>query len=190
MRAWRFACLLLLVAVLPNPVRAQDPSSRLDEIIGRGTLRVGLTGDYRPFSILDKQTGRYSGLDVDMGNNLADALGARLEIVHTAWKNLLPDLLDQRFDIGMGGVTITLERQKAAFFSTPIMRTGKAPIARCADKANMRAFPRSTARASGSSSTRAAPTNASTGPTCERRRSSSFPTTPASSTNLRRAGPT
>jgi len=69
-----------------------------------------------------------------MGNNLADALGARLEIVHTPSKNLLPDLLDQRFDIGMGGVTITLERQKAAFFSTPIMRTGKAPIARCADK--------------------------------------------------------
>jgi len=34
----------------------------------------------------------------------------------------------------MGGVSITLDRQKKGFFSTPIMREGKTPIARCADK--------------------------------------------------------
>jgi cyclohexadienyl dehydratase len=34
----------------------------------------------------------------------------------------------------MGGVTITLARSKTAFFSTPVMRSGKTPIARCADK--------------------------------------------------------
>ena len=34
----------------------------------------------------------------------------------------------------MGGVSITLDRQKKGMFSTPIMREGKTPIARCADK--------------------------------------------------------
>jgi cyclohexadienyl dehydratase len=34
----------------------------------------------------------------------------------------------------MGGVSVTLERQKAAFFSAPYLRDGKTPIARCADK--------------------------------------------------------
>ena len=34
----------------------------------------------------------------------------------------------------MGGVSVTLERQKTAFFSAPYLRDGKTPIARCADK--------------------------------------------------------
>jgi cyclohexadienyl dehydratase len=38
------------------------------------------------------------------------------------------------FDIAMGGVSITLDRQKKGMFSTPVMREGKTPIARCADK--------------------------------------------------------
>src|SRR5205823_5868912 len=40
----------------------------------------------------------------------------------------------QKFDVAMGGVSITLDRQKKGLFSTPIMREGKTPIARCADK--------------------------------------------------------
>jgi cyclohexadienyl dehydratase len=34
----------------------------------------------------------------------------------------------------MGGVSITLERQKKALFSAPYLRDGKTPIARCADR--------------------------------------------------------
>lgn len=126
---------LILAALLFSlPAMAQAPASRLDEIIARGTLRVGLTGDYRPFSLLDKSTGSYSGLDVDMANALASALGVKLEIVPTKWKDLLTDVSSDKFDVGMGGISITLPRQKVAFFSIPVMRTGKAAIARCTDK--------------------------------------------------------
>jgi cyclohexadienyl dehydratase len=38
------------------------------------------------------------------------------------------------FDIAMGGISITLDRLKKGFFSTPVMRDGKTPIARCSDK--------------------------------------------------------
>ena len=34
----------------------------------------------------------------------------------------------------MGGITITLDRAKTALFSTAVMRSGKTPIARCADR--------------------------------------------------------
>jgi hypothetical protein len=37
--------------------QAQQPS-RLDDIVKRGTLRVGLTGDYLPFSSLDSATSK------------------------------------------------------------------------------------------------------------------------------------
>ena len=121
---------LVLVAVAV-PARAQQA---LDAILARGVVRVGLTGDYRPFSIKD-DAGRFEGLDVDMAESLAKALGVRLEIVPTAWPTLMPDLQSQKYDIGMGGITVTLDRAKTAYFSAPVMRSGKTPIARCADQA-------------------------------------------------------
>ena len=126
----RFVLLVSLLVAMAAPAAAK---SRLDDIVARGVLRVGLTGDYRPFSQRDA-AGAYSGLDVDMAHALADALGARLEIVPTTWAELLGDLGAGKFDIGMGGISITLTRQRTALFSAPVMRVGKTPIARCGDQ--------------------------------------------------------
>jgi cyclohexadienyl dehydratase len=112
---------------------AHAQTTKLDEIIQRGTLRVGLTGDYRPFSI-KAEDGTFTGLDVDQANALAAALGVRLEIVPTAWPTLMADLQAGKYDIGMGGITESMERAKTAFFSVPVMRSGKTPIARCVDR--------------------------------------------------------
>ena len=121
--------LLLTIASAP----AQQPS-RLDQIISRGTLRIGMTGDYRPFTFLDKETQKFGGFDVDMAESLGKALGVKVEYVQTAWPQMAGDFEADKFDIVMGGVSITLDRQKKGFFSTPIMREGKTPIARCGDK--------------------------------------------------------
>jgi cyclohexadienyl dehydratase len=124
----------LIVAVLAgSAAHAQQASSRLDEIIKRGTLRVGMTGDYLPFTYLDKTTEKFRGFDVDMAEALGKALGVKVEYVQTAWPKLAKDFEADQFDIAMGGVSVTLDRQKKGFFSTPIMREGKTPIARCAD---------------------------------------------------------
>jgi cyclohexadienyl dehydratase len=40
----------------------------------------------------------------------------------------------------MGGVSVTLERQKIGFFSEPYLRDGKTPIARCADQQRYQAL--------------------------------------------------
>jgi len=126
-----FATFVAIFAVAQ--AHAQQPS-RLDDIVKRGTLRVGMTGDYRPFTSLDKATGKFSGFDVDMAEALGKALGVKVEFVSTAWPQLMKDFEADNFDIAMGGVSITLDRQKKGLFSTPIMREGKTPIARCADK--------------------------------------------------------
>ena len=131
MRAFAWLLAVWLVAL---PAFAQSPDV-LDAIQQRGMLRVGLTGDYRPFSLRDPATGVFEGLDVDVAQAMAAALGVKLEIVPTVWANLLADLAAQRFDLAAGGISITLDRQRAAFFSTPVMRSGKTPIARCVDTA-------------------------------------------------------
>src|ERR1700710_243068 len=98
-------CLLLLAAL---PAQAQTV---LDTILARGTLRIGLTGDYRPFSIKDAAS-KFEGLDVDMAESLAKSMGVKLEIVPTAWPTLMADLHASKYDIGMGGISVTLERAK------------------------------------------------------------------------------
>jgi cyclohexadienyl dehydratase len=64
---------------------------------------------------------------------MAKALGVRLVFVKTSWPSLLSDLQASKFDIAGGGISITLDRQKHAFFSTPILQDGKTPIVRCTD---------------------------------------------------------
>jgi cyclohexadienyl dehydratase len=115
------------------PAQAQQ-TSRLDDIVKRGTLRVGMTGDYLPFTYLDRTTSKFRGFDVDMAETLGKALGVKVEYVQTAWPQLMKDFEADNFDIAMGGISITLDRQKKGMFSTPIMREGKTPIARCSDK--------------------------------------------------------
>jgi cyclohexadienyl dehydratase len=107
--------------------------SRLDQILARQVLRVGTTGDYRPFTVRDRTSGEYLGFDIDMGRSLAGALGVNVEFVPTSWATMGRDLKSGAFDIAMGGVSVTLDRQKTGFFSAPYLRDGKTPIALCAE---------------------------------------------------------
>ena len=119
-----------LPAVAPG---APAPSNRLDEILARGVLRVGSTGDYKPFTYRTTGAGGFIGLDITLADDLANSLGVKLQIVPTTWGAMMSDLGNDRFDLAMGGVSVSLERQKKAFFSTPYLRDGKTPIARCED---------------------------------------------------------
>ena len=109
-------------------------ASRFEAILSGHVLRVGTTGDYRPFTALDKSSGAYSGFDIDLARSLGQALGATVTFVPTTWGTLARDLENGAFDIAMGGISVTLDRQKIGFFSAPYLREGKTPIARCGDR--------------------------------------------------------
>jgi cyclohexadienyl dehydratase len=125
--------ILIVTAILTVPAMHAQAPSWLDAIVKRGTLRVGMTGDYAPFSAFDPATSTFHGFDVDMAESLGKALGVRVEYVRTVWPRLAQDFDADRFDIAMGGVSITPERQSKGLFSTPVMQEGKTPIARCKD---------------------------------------------------------
>lgn len=125
-----------VAAAAPVADAAASPapaSNRLDQILAHGVLRVGTTGDYKPFSVRMANGSTFVGLDIALAADLARSLGVRLEVVPTTWTTLMPDFADGRFDIAMGGISVTLERQRKAYFSAPYLRDGKTPIARCAD---------------------------------------------------------
>ena len=94
-----------------------------------GKLRVCTPGDYKPFSLL-RSDGAFEGLDVDLLQSAAKALGAELVFVKSTWPTLMKDFVE-KCDVGVGGISVSLERQKSAFFSSAYMVNGKAPITRC-----------------------------------------------------------
>ena len=108
-------------------VHAED--SRLDEVIKRGALRACTPGDYKPFS-LAKADGTFEGIDVDLIQSMAKSLGVEAKFVKTSWPKLMDDFVE-KCDIGVGGISVTLDRQKRAFFTSPYMVNGKAPITKC-----------------------------------------------------------
>ncbi|WP_153074230.1 transporter substrate-binding domain-containing protein [Paraburkholderia bonniea] len=128
------ALTLILTLTLPGAAStalAQAAPSRLDTVLTRGTLRACTPGDYKPYSY-QRPDGQFEGIDIDMAQSLAQSLGVKLSYVKTSWSNLMSDFAAQ-CDIGIGGISTTLERQKQAFFTQPYAIDGKTPIVRCDD---------------------------------------------------------
>ena len=104
----------------------------LTRIRRAGVLRIGLTGDYRPFSFRTP-AGALEGADVAMARDFARAIGVRPVFVMTTWAALSGDFSAGRFDIAVGGVSIDPARARLGLFSQPYVSDGKRPVVRCAD---------------------------------------------------------
>jgi len=103
----------------------------LDRIRAAGVIRIGTTGDYAPFTLLSGES--LAGSDIELAESLAEKLGARPVFVRTTWASLMSDLAAYKFDIALGGVSITPARQAAAAFSIPYTTGGKTILSRCRD---------------------------------------------------------
>ena len=74
--------LTLLLFVAASAASAQG--STWEQIHKTGVFRLGVTNS-PPWSSLDPQTGKWSGLSVALGQKIADALGVKLKLVQTTW---------------------------------------------------------------------------------------------------------
>lgn len=123
---------LALVAVSTGQAFAAEGASRLDEVVQRKALNICTTGDYRPFSYRPDGANDFVGIDIDLGRSLAKSLDAEAVFIQTKWSDLLADF-KTKCDIAMSGISVTLPRQREAFFSEMYLVNGKAPIVRCED---------------------------------------------------------
>ena len=105
----------------------------LDAILERGLLRVGSTGDYNPMSYLDPETNAYVGFDAALAEDLASALGVKIEYVPTSWPTLMEDTLAGKFDLALCGITITDARKEQALMSEGYLVNGKTILCRAED---------------------------------------------------------
>ncbi len=133
MKALRYG---LLVAWLIGSGVAAAPAPRsptLERVDALGVVRVGTPGDYRPYADREPGTDAWRGADVELVRALAAHFGVGVEFVPTTWATLMSDFAANRFDLAVGGISITEERRKVADFSVPYVRDGKTALGRCQD---------------------------------------------------------
>ena len=98
--------------------------STIEEILKRGELRVGFESGYVPFEMTNKK-GEFIGFDMDFARRLAKSMGVKFVPVNTAWDGIIPALMTGKFDIIMGGMTITQERNLKINFAEPYIVVGQ-----------------------------------------------------------------
>ncbi len=120
-------CILTLVSQAFCADIELAKKSTLEEILQRGTLRIGLDPGYQPFEMTDKK-GNIIGFDIDIAKALAKAMGVKLEIVNTDFDGIIPALLTNKFDIILSGMTVTQTRNLQINFVDPYIIVGQAII--------------------------------------------------------------
>ena len=114
----------------------------VERIEQRGTLLVGTTGDYRPLSFREPETGLYWGFAIELAEAMAKRMGVAVEFVPTSWPTLTADVQaePQLFDMAMGGITITETRCATMLMSEGYLANGKTILCRTEDTVRFRSL--------------------------------------------------
>ena len=110
-------------------------SGKVAEILKRDTILIGTTGDYRPLSFREPETGEYWGFGIEMAEAIAKRLDVSIKYVPTSWPTLTADVLSvpQKFDLAIGGITITDARRETMLMSEGYLGNGKTILCRASD---------------------------------------------------------
>lgn len=119
-----FAGLLIAAKDIREDLTSQ---STIEQVLQKGVLRVGMS-TFVPWAMKDKQ-GNLVGFEIDVAKRLAQDMGVKVEFVPTKWSGILPGLLTGKFDIIIGGMGITPERNLKVNFSMPYDYTGMSVVA-------------------------------------------------------------
>ena len=90
----------------------------LAQIQERGEIVIAMEGTWAPWTYHDEND-ELVGFDVEVGQQIAEALGVEATFVEGEWDGLLAGLDAGRYDIMINGVDVTEERSDAYDFSEP-----------------------------------------------------------------------
>ncbi|MEZ8501500.1 transporter substrate-binding domain-containing protein [Vibrio splendidus] len=121
MKLFKTAITALLALSVSLPALASE-TPNLDKINERGSLRVGMS-TFVPWAMRNKQ-GDLVGFEIDVAKRLAEDSGWKVEFVPTAWDGIIPSLLSKKFDVIIGGMSITEARAKSVLFTEPYSHSG------------------------------------------------------------------
>jgi polar amino acid transport system substrate-binding protein len=94
----------------------------LDEILARGTIRVGVA-EFAPWTI-KTASGELIGFEIEVSKRLASDMGIKPEFKVYEWDDLIPALQKGEIDIIAAGMAITAARALQVEFTRPSSTSG------------------------------------------------------------------
>ncbi|ASY65608.1 Glutamine ABC transporter, periplasmic glutamine-binding protein (plasmid) [Sinorhizobium sojae CCBAU 05684] len=125
-KTFTLAAGLAVAALATMPAMAQQPASKLDEVLARGHLILGTGSTNAPWHFKSAED-NLQGFDVDMGRIIAKALFGdpdKIEFVNQSSDARIPNITTGKVDITCQFMTVTGERAQQIAFTIPYYREG------------------------------------------------------------------
>ena len=120
------------------PVANGNPApARLQRIVERGELRVGVSADLPPLNMKNEQQ-EIVGFEIDVVTALAAAMGLEVRFVEKAFPDLLSTLEGGDVDMVISGMTMTPERNTRVAFAGPYFISGTSIVTKEEELARVR----------------------------------------------------
>jgi polar amino acid transport system substrate-binding protein len=131
-RSLTLVILFVLISLMISACQSSSANDLLGEIKARGTIRVSTDPNYAPQSVLVKDQQRAAstkcaadeltanqmeGFDIDTAVELAKRLGVEACFATPDWDTITAGNWGGRWDISVGSMTVTKDRQKVMSFS-------------------------------------------------------------------------
>ena len=102
-----------------GPCASADGGDLLAEICEQGVLTVSTDPAYPPQSSLNEKTGEFEGFDIDVATEIATRLGVKVAWEQPSWDVITAGSWNGRWDISVGSMTPTNDRQQVLDFTPP-----------------------------------------------------------------------
>ncbi|EKN62565.1 amino acid ABC transporter periplasmic protein [Neobacillus bataviensis LMG 21833] len=111
-----------------NKTAEKADKDLLAKVKDEGKLVIGTEGTYAPFTFHDP-SGKLTGFDVELAEEVAKRLGVKAEFKETQWDAIFAGLDAKRFDMIANQVGIRPDRQEKYDFSDPYITSAAVLIA-------------------------------------------------------------
>ena len=127
------ALVLICLGVFLNCYTVNAQESKLDEVLKRGHIIIGVTSSAPPLGFIDEKTKELVGFEIDLGKLLAKSLfndETKVEFVKQAFEARWPNVQSGKVDCGIMTTTIYPERLLRVAFTRRYMDSAVACMVR------------------------------------------------------------
>ncbi len=115
----RLACTAMVAAGFTlAATQAMAQNDRFKKVLERGKVVVGVKADYKPWGFRDTD-GKLVGMEIDMAQDVADALGVELELVPVQSSNRMQFLEQGKIDLMIATMSDRADRRKVVGIPEP-----------------------------------------------------------------------
>ena len=111
-------CAFVIASFTLAATQVYAANDRFKKVLDRGKLVVGVKADYKPWAFRDSN-GKLVGMEIDMAQDVADALGVSLELIPVQSSNRMQFLQQGKIDLMIATMSDKANRRKVVGITDP-----------------------------------------------------------------------